>query len=183
MPDVNQLYNDYIDKYTKYINVTKNRAREVTALDLSTDFRDKFLEFSNAGGFETSSYDTILNKPYKGYPFKMGVKLDLTDKKKQGIVVAGGGDNLYGFCHDLHEYGGIAQIIPISGNTIHDIIVCKKENYQQINPNDYLFFNDKGELEKTANAKQINCVALSKAFKIHEDLFVVIARITGYRPK
>ncbi len=86
-----------------------------------------------------------------------------------------------GVCSDIDEFSGMATVIPITNN-FTGYLTLKKEGQNGVNPGDKLNFNQHGELEKVTGAqKSVNAIALSKAHKLTEDLFIVLASVFGNR--
>uniref|UniRef100_UPI003B21CDA0 DUF228 domain-containing protein n=1 Tax=Borreliella yangtzensis TaxID=683292 RepID=UPI003B21CDA0 len=181
--DITKIKQEFDKKVAEIRALMKNPQTDSSLLTNSLEFRDKNLIYSNSGGVRTSSKDKIENYPAKGYPYKRGVKLSFsTDGATELEVEAGGGEDLYGICTDIDEFTGIATVIPITNN-FEGYLVCKKPG-SDINPGDKLNFDQHGELEKVSgNNKPINAIALSKAHKLTEDLYIILASVFGNRAK
>ncbi|MBB6043658.1 DUF228 domain-containing protein [Borreliella yangtzensis] len=181
--DITKIKEEFDKKVAEIRALMKNPQTDSSLLTNSLEFRDKNLIYSNSGGVRTSSKDKIENYPAKGYPYKRGVKLSFsTDGATELEVEAGGGEDLYGICTDIDEFTGIATVIPITNN-FEGYLVCKKPG-SDINPGDKLNFDQHGELEKVSgNNKPINAIALSKAHKLTEDLYIILASVFGNRAK
>ncbi|WP_417903039.1 DUF228 domain-containing protein [Borreliella bissettiae] len=181
MSDITKIKQEFDKKVAEIKALMKNPQQDAGLLSNSIDFRDQNLIFSNSGGVSTSSKDKIENYPAKGYPYKRGVKLSFGDGTTELEVEAGGGDDLYGVCSDIDEFSGMATVIPITNN-FTGYLTLKKDGQNSVNPGDKLNFNQHGELEKTTGAqKTVNAIALSKAHKLTEDLFIVLASVFGNR--
>ncbi|WP_420025209.1 DUF228 domain-containing protein (plasmid) [Borreliella yangtzensis] len=183
MSDITKIKEEFEKKVAEIKALMKNPQKDSSLLGNSLEFRDKNLIYSNSGGVRTSSKDKIENYPAKGYPYKRGVKLSFsTDGATELEVEAGGGEDLYGICTDIDEFTGIATVIPITNN-FEGYLVCKKPG-SDINPGDKLNFDQHGELEKVSgNNKPINAIALSKAHKLTENLYIILASVFGNRAK
>ncbi|WP_420025716.1 DUF228 domain-containing protein (plasmid) [Borreliella yangtzensis] len=182
--DITKIKEEFDKKVAEIRALMKNPQKDSSLLGNSLEFRDKNLIYSNSGGVRTSSKDKIENYPAKGYPYKRGVKLSFSnDGTTELEVEAGGGEDLYGICTDIDEFTGIATVIPITNN-FEGYLVCKKENQSSINVGDKLNFDQHGELEKVSgNNKTINAIALSKAHKVTENLYIILASVFGNRAK
>ncbi|MGF7102245.1 DUF228 domain-containing protein [Borreliella kurtenbachii] len=181
MSDITKIKEEFNKKVAEIKALMKNPQQDSGLLSNSIEFRDKNLIFSNSDGACTSSKDKIENYPAKGYPYKRGVKLSFGDGTTELEVEAGGGDDLYGVCSDIDEFSGMATVIPITNN-FTGYLTLKKEGQNSINPGDKLNFSQHGELEKITGAqKTVNAIALSKAHKLTEDLFIVLASVFGNR--
>uniref|UniRef100_UPI003B216CC6 DUF228 domain-containing protein n=1 Tax=Borreliella yangtzensis TaxID=683292 RepID=UPI003B216CC6 len=183
MSDITKIKEEFEKKVAEIKALMKNPQKDSSLLGNSLEFRDKNLIYSNSGGVRTSSKDKIENYPAKGYPYKRGVKLSFSaDGTTELEVEAGGGEDLYGICTDIDEFTGMATVIPITNN-FEGYLVCKKPG-SDINPGDKLNFDQHGELEKVSgNNKPINAIALSKAHKLTEDLYIILASVFGNRAK
>ncbi|XPC97857.1 DUF228 domain-containing protein (plasmid) [Borreliella japonica] len=181
MSDITKIKQEFDKKVEEIKALMKNPQQNASLLSNSIEFRDKNLIYANSGGVRTSSKDKIENYPAKGYPYKRGVKFSFSaDSTTELEVEAGGGEDLYGVCTDIDEFSGIATVIPITNN-FTGYLVFKKPG-TDIKPGDKLYFNQHGELEKTSGSdKTINAIALSKAHKLTEDLFIGLASIFGNR--
>ncbi|WP_024653842.1 DUF228 domain-containing protein, partial [Borrelia persica] len=95
-------------------------------------------------------------------------------------VEAGGGTDLYGICTDIDEFTGTATVMPITNN-FTGYLVVKKDNQSSITPNVKVKFNTNGEIEQDSGSgsRTINGIALSKAFKINENLYIALVSIFG----
>ncbi|WP_024655148.1 DUF228 domain-containing protein [Borrelia hispanica] len=183
MADIAKLKKEYEDKLKEIKSYMKNPSVDPGLFSNNTEFRDKNLHFAASGGTTTSSVDIIENMPSKGYPYKRGVKLDFSDVKYEPVVVPGGGSDLYGICIDIDDYTETAQVVPINNN-FQGWLIAKKDNATSIAIGDKLKFNNFGELEKdTSSSRLINAVALSKAFKLNENLYIIHVSIFGNRAK
>ncbi|QXG44700.1 DUF228 domain-containing protein (plasmid) [Borreliella burgdorferi] len=181
MSDITKIKQEFDKKVAEIQALMKNPQQDSGLLSNSIDFRDQNLIFSNSGGVCTSSKDKIENYPAKGYPYKRGVKLSFGDGTTELEVEAGGGDDLYGVCSDIDEFSGMATVIPITNN-FTGYLTLKKDGQNSVNPGDKLNFNQHGELEKVTGAqKSVNAIALSKAHKLTEELFIVLASVFGNR--
>ncbi|ACN23950.1 DUF228 domain-containing protein [Borreliella burgdorferi] len=181
MSDITKIKQEFDKKVAEIQALMKNPQQDSGLLSNSIDFRDQNLIFSNSGGVCTSSKDKIENYPAKGYPYKRGVKLSFGDGITELEVEAGGGDDLYGVCSDIDEFSGMATVIPITNN-FTGYLTLKKDGQNSVNPGDKLNFNQHGELEKaTGGQKTVNAIALSKAHKLTEELFIVLASVFGNR--
>ncbi|WP_210370127.1 DUF228 domain-containing protein, partial [Borreliella garinii] len=107
------------------------------------------------------------------------VKLSFSEDSTTELEIeAGGGEDLYGICIDIDEFSKTATVIPITNNFTGYLTF--KKNGNGVNPGDKLYFNQHGELEKITGAqKSINAIALSKVYKLTEDLFIVLASVFG----
>ncbi|WP_417861769.1 DUF228 domain-containing protein (plasmid) [Borreliella americana] len=180
MGDITKIKQEFDKKVSEIKALMKNPQQNASLLSNSIEFRDKNLIYSNSGGVCTSSKNKIENYPAKGYPYKRGVKLSFGDGTTELEVEAGGGEDLYGICIDIDEFSNVATVIPITNNFTGYLTFKKNEN--GVNPGDKLYFNQHGELEKvTGTQKTINAIALSKVYKLTEDLFIVLASIFGNR--
>ncbi|WP_215539985.1 DUF228 domain-containing protein [Borreliella bavariensis] len=181
MSNITKIKQEFNKKVAEIQSLMKNPQQDSGLLSNVIEFRDKNLIYANSGGVRTSSKDKIENYHAKGYPYKRGVKLSFSaDGTSELEVEAGGGDDLYGVCTDIHKFTGIATVIPITNN-FTGYLVFKKPG-SDINPGDKLHFNQHGELEKTAGAeKSVNAIALSKVHKLTEDLFIGLASVFGNR--
>ncbi|WP_418885313.1 DUF228 domain-containing protein [Borreliella carolinensis] len=181
MSDITKIKQEFDKKVAEIQALMKNPQQDAGLLSNSNEFRDQKLIFSNSGGVCTSSKDKIENYPAKGYPYKRGVKLSFGDGTTELEVEAGGGDDLYGVCSDIDEFSGMATVIPITNN-FTGYLTLKKDGQNSVNPGDKLNFNQHGELEKaTGGQKTVNAIALSKAHKLTEELFIVLASVFGNR--
>ncbi|WP_420025754.1 DUF228 domain-containing protein (plasmid) [Borreliella yangtzensis] len=182
--DITKIKEEFDKKVAEIRALMKNPQKDSGLLGNSLEFRDKNLIYSNSGGVRTSSKDKIENYPAKGYPYKRGVKLSFSnDGTTELEVEAGGGEDLYGICTDIDEFTGIATVIPITNN-FEGYLVCKKDSQSGINVGDKLNFDQHGELEKaTGSNKTINAIALSKAHKVTENLYIILASVFGNRAK
>ncbi|WP_348650905.1 DUF228 domain-containing protein [Borrelia miyamotoi] len=72
--NITQLIKDYETKRDKLKGLMKNHSSDRATFSNNTDFRDKYLHFSNAGGTVISRKTRLENHPMKGYPYKRGVK-------------------------------------------------------------------------------------------------------------
>ncbi|WP_420025237.1 DUF228 domain-containing protein (plasmid) [Borreliella yangtzensis] len=182
MSDITKIKQEFDKKVAEIKALMKNPLHDSNLLGNSIDFRDKNIIYVNFGGVHTSSKDKIENYFAKGYPYKRGVKLSFSaDGTTELEVEAGGGDDLYGICTDIDEFSGIATIIPITNN-FTGYLVFKKEEQNNINPGDKLYFNQHGELEKnTRNDKSVNAIALSRVHKLTEELYIGLASVFGNR--
>ncbi|WP_420025586.1 DUF228 domain-containing protein [Borreliella valaisiana] len=183
MSDITKIKQEFDKKVAEIRALMKNPQQDTGLLGNSLEFRDKNLIYSNSGGVRTSSKDKMENYPAKGYPYKRGVKLSFSaDGTTELEVEAGGGEDLYGICVDIDEFTSIATVIPITNN-FEGYLVCKKPG-NDINPGDKLNFDQHGELEKVSGSnKPINAIALSKAHKLTEDLYIILASVFGNRAK
>ncbi|WP_418906059.1 DUF228 domain-containing protein [Borreliella carolinensis] len=181
MSDITKIKQEFDKKVAEIQALMKNPQQDAGLLSNFIDFRDQNLIFSNFGGVCTSSKDKIENYPAKGYPYKRGVKLSFGDGTTELEVEAGGGDDLYGVCSDIDEFSGMATVIPITNN-FTGYLTLKKDGQNSVNPGDKLNFNQHGELEKaTGGQKTVNAIALSKAHKLTDELFIVLASVFGNR--
>ncbi|WP_418905960.1 DUF228 domain-containing protein [Borreliella carolinensis] len=181
MSNITKIKQEFAKKVAEIKALMKNPQQDMGLLSNSIEFRDKNPIFSNSGGVCTSSKDKIENYPAKGYPYKRGVKLSFGDGTTELEVAAGGGDDLYGVCSDIDEFSGMATVIPITNN-FTGYLTLNKDGQNSVNPGDKLNFNQHGELEKsTGSQKAVNAIALSKAHKLTEDLFIVFASVFGNR--
>ncbi|WP_187981431.1 DUF228 domain-containing protein [Borreliella bavariensis] len=183
-----QLVKEYQEKRSKLEKLMKNPQKDSGLLTNSLEFRDKNIEFFASGGTKTSKYDKLENHSFVGYPYKRGVKIVIQEAKSnephyEPHVEAGGGEDLYGICTDIDEFTGIATVIPITNN-FEGYLVCKKDSQSSINVGDKLNFDQHGELEKASGSnKTINAIALSKAHKLTENLYIILASVFGNRAK
>ncbi|MCD2379816.1 DUF228 domain-containing protein [Borreliella burgdorferi] len=178
MSDITKIKQEFDKKVAEIQALMKNPQQDAGLLSNSIEFRDKNLIFSNSGGVCTSSKDKIENYPAKGYPYKRGVKLSFGDGTTELEVEAGGGEDLYGVCIDIDEFSNVATVIPITNNFTGYLTFKKDGN--GVNSGDKLYFNQHGELEKVTGAQNaFNAIALSKVYKLTEDLFIVLASVFG----
>ncbi|ADQ30053.1 hypothetical protein CV667_05245 [Borreliella burgdorferi] len=178
MSDITKIKQEFDKKVAEIQALMKNPQQDASLLSNSIEFRDKNLIFSNSGGVCTSSKDKIENYPAKGYPYKRGVKLSFGDGTTELEVEAGGGEDLYGVCIDIDEFSNVATVIPITNNFTGYLTFKKDGN--GVNSGDKLYFNQHGELEKVTGAQNaFNAIALSKVYKLTEDLFIVLASVFG----
>ncbi|ACM10156.1 conserved hypothetical protein (plasmid) [Borreliella burgdorferi 29805] len=178
MSDITKIKQEFDKKVAEIQALMKNPQQDASLLSNSIEFRDKNLIFSNSGGVCTSSKDKIENYPAKGYPYKRGVKLSFGDGTTELEVEAGGGEDLYGVCIDIDEFNNVATVIPITNNFTGYLTFKKDGN--GVNSGDKLYFNQHGELEKVTGAQNaFNAIALSKVYKLTEDLFIVLASVFG----
>ncbi len=179
MSDITKIKQEFDKKVAEIKVLMKNPQQDTGLFGNSFEFRDKNLIFSNFDGICTSSKDKIENYPFKGYPYKRGVKFSFSEDSISELEVeAGGGEDLYGICIDIDEFSKTATVIPITNNFTGYLTF--KKNGNGVNPGDKLYFNQHGELEKITGAqKSINAIALSKVYKLTEDLFIVIASVFG----
>ncbi|ATQ15415.1 DUF228 domain-containing protein (plasmid) [Borrelia miyamotoi] len=179
--NITQIRKDYEDKLKEIKALMKNPISDSSTFSNNTDFRDKHLHFSNSGGTSTTTNTVILNYPIKGYPYKRGVKLSF-EGDYEPRVEAGGGDDLFGICVDIDDFTRTATVIPIT-EIFEGYLVVKKDNQSSISEGDKLAFNSNGEIEKASsstNAK-VNAIALSKAHKINENLYIIHVSVFGNR--
>ncbi|MCD2318008.1 DUF228 domain-containing protein [Borreliella burgdorferi] len=175
---ITKIKQEFDKKVAEIQALMKNPQQDASLLSNSIEFRDKNLIFSNSGGVCTSSKDKIENYPAKGYPYKRGVKLSFGDGTTELEVEAGGGEDLYGVCIDIDEFSNVATVIPITNNFTGYLTFKKDGN--GVNSGDKLYFNQHGELEKVTGAQNaFNAIALSKVYKLTEDLFIVLASVFG----
>ncbi|WP_417861677.1 DUF228 domain-containing protein [Borreliella andersonii] len=178
MSNVTKIKQEFDKKVDEIKSLMKNPQKDTGLFSNYVEFRDKNLIFSNSGGVCTSSKDKIENYPAKGYPYKRGVKLSFGDGTTELEVEAGGGEDLYGICIDIDEFSNVATVIPITNNFTGYLTFKKNEN--GVNPGDKLYFNQHGELEKfTGTQNAFNAIALSKVYKLTENLFIVLASVFG----
>ncbi|MCD2372474.1 DUF228 domain-containing protein [Borreliella burgdorferi] len=175
---ITKIKEEFDKKVAEIKALMKNPQQDAGLLSNSVDFRDKNLIYSNSDGVFTSSKDKIENYPAKGYPYKRGVKLSFGDGTTELEVEAGGGEDLYGVCIDIDEFSNVATVIPITNNFTGYLTFKKDGN--GVNSGDKLYFNQHGELEKVTGAQNaFNAIALSKVYKLTEDLFIVLASVFG----
>ncbi|MBW6186330.1 DUF228 domain-containing protein, partial [Pseudomonas aeruginosa] len=90
--------------------------------------------------------------------------------------------DLYGVCVDIDEFTSTASILPITNN-FTGYLVVKKDSQSSITPGVKVKFNANGEIENDSGSSSriINGVALSKAFKINDNLYIALVNIFGNR--
>ncbi|AHH05570.1 DUF228 domain-containing protein (plasmid) [Borrelia miyamotoi] len=179
--NITQIRKEYEDKLKEIKALMKNPSSDSATFSNDTDFRDKHLHFSNAGGTETSTNTVVLNYPIKGYPYKRGVKLSF-ESDYEPHVEAGGGDDLFGICNDIDDCTHTTTVIPIT-ESFNGYLVVKKDGQASISAGNKLAFNSNGELEKasSSNNTKVNAIALSKAHKINENLYIIHTNVFGNR--
>ncbi|UPA11043.1 DUF228 domain-containing protein (plasmid) [Borrelia parkeri] len=179
--NITQLKKEYEDKLKEIKALMKNPSSDLATFSNNTDFRDKNLHFSNSGGTSTSSDTVIVNYPIKGYPYKRGVKLSF-EGDFEPRVEAGGGDDLFGICINIDDFTQRATVVPIT-EYFEGYLVVKKDSQSSINAGDKLSFNTNGELEKasTSNNTKVNAIALSKAYKLNDSLYIINVSVFGNR--
>ncbi|AWG43362.1 hypothetical protein CR532_05205 (plasmid) [Candidatus Borreliella tachyglossi] len=180
--DITKLKKEYEEKLAKLKALMKNPQVDTGLFNNNFGFTDKNLHFGNSGGTRTSSVDKIENYYAIGYPYKRGVKLEFApDGGAELGVAAGGGDDLYGICTDIDEFTSIATVIPIT-NSYEGYLVLKDTDQGNIALGDKLYFDEHGMLAKTGVAKKtVNAIALSKAHKLNESLYIVHTLVFGNR--
>ncbi|AMR76214.1 DUF228 domain-containing protein [Borrelia hermsii] len=181
--NITQIRKEYEDKLKEIKALMKNPSMDSAVFSNNTDFRDKHLTFQASGGARTSRNTVIVNYPIKGYPYKRGVKLSFGENNAyEPHVEAGGGDDLYGICTDIDDFSQTATVIPIT-ESFTGYLVVKKDNQSSINVGDKLCFNANGELEKasTSTNTKVNAIALSKAHKLNDSLYIINVSVFGNR--
>ncbi len=183
MEDATQSVKEYQEKKSNFEKFVKNPQHGTNLLRNSIEFRDKNVQFFAYGGTKTSKFDKLENHPFLGYPYKRGVKRVIQEAQDnqshyEPHVEAGGGEDLYGVCIDIDEFNNVATVIPITNNFTGYLTFKKDGN--GVNSGDKLYFNQHGELEKVTGAQNaFNAIALSKVYKLTEDLFIVLASVFG----
>ncbi|AHH05524.1 DUF228 domain-containing protein (plasmid) [Borrelia miyamotoi] len=178
---ITQLKTEYDKKVKEIQDLMKNPNRDAGLFSVDIGFKDKNLHFANQGGTITSSVARVENFFFKGYPYKRGVKLSFDDDYEPHVEV-GGGTDLYGICVDIDEFTSTASILPITNN-FTGYLVVKKDSQSSITPGVKVKFNANGEIENDSGSSSriINGVALSKAFKINDNLYIALVNIFGNR--
>ncbi|WP_024655213.1 DUF228 domain-containing protein, partial [Borrelia hispanica] len=82
----------------------------------------------------------------------------------------------------IDDYTQIATVVPIT-EKFEGYLVVKKDSQSSINFGDKLAFNTNGELEKasTSSNSKTNAIALSKVYKLNENLYIIHASVFGNR--
>ncbi|UPA18563.1 DUF228 domain-containing protein [Borrelia puertoricensis] len=178
---ITQIREEYLKKVEEIQDLMKNPNRDAGLFHVDIGFKDKGIHFANQGGTIASSVDRLENHPIKGYPYKRGVKLSFEDGYEP-CVEAGGGSDLYGICIDIDEFTGTATVMPITDN-FTGYLVVKKSSQSSITPGVKVKFDTNGEIENDSGSgsRVINGTALSKAFKINENLYIALVSIFGNR--
>ncbi|WP_330730530.1 DUF228 domain-containing protein [Borrelia turicatae] len=178
---ITKLKEDYDKKVREIQDLMKNPNRDAGLFHVDIGFQGKGVHFANQGGTITSSVDRLENHSIKGYPYKRGVKLSFEDGYEP-CVEAGGGADLYGICIDIDEFTQTATVMPITNN-FTGYLVVKKSSQSSITPGVKVKFDNNGEIENDSGSSSriINGIALSKAFKINENLYIALVSIFGNR--
>ncbi|AHH03903.1 Hypothetical protein BHY_0952 (plasmid) [Borrelia nietonii YOR] len=178
---ITQLKTEYDKKVKEIQDLMKNPNRDAGLFHVDIGFQDKGVHFANQGGTITSSVDRLENYPVKGYPYKRGIKLSFEDGYEPCVEACGGAD-LYGICTDIDEFTGTATVMPITNN-FTGYLVVKKSSQSSITPGVKVKFDTNGEIENDSGSgsRIINGIALSKAFKINENLYIALVSIFGNR--
>lgn len=181
MPELGKLLKEIADKRAEIALYLKSGASEVGVFKNTTDFRGQYYTMQNSGFCLSSSKVKIENRPYvTGYPFKQGVKLTIK-APTEPTVEAGGGNDLYGVCVDVHEFSSVAQIVPVTDGMAYACVLIAKDN--SIKRNDKVKFNDKGEVEKQAGAGAYHGIALEDSLQIEANkLNLVKIMFLGVKP-
>ncbi|AWG43361.1 hypothetical protein CR532_05210 (plasmid) [Candidatus Borreliella tachyglossi] len=165
-----EMYKEYILKLKKY---TKNPTIEAGVFSNRVGFKDKFKVFDNSGLTNSSSVDKIEHYPYKGFPYKRGVKIVFSigdDSLMEPYVTPSKDAELYGICVDVDEFTNTASVLPITNN-FEGYLVTRNRSLEI---GDLLDFNSQGIIIKAEGdpPTSINAVALSTSFTIDfkEDL-------------
>ncbi|AOW96141.1 DUF228 domain-containing protein [Borrelia miyamotoi] len=179
--NITQLKTEYDKKVKEIQDIMKNPNRDVGLFHADIGFKDKGLHFANQGGTITSSVDRLQNHYFKGYPYKRGVKLSFDDDYEPHVE-AGGGADLYGICVDIDEFTSTASILPIT-NDFTGYLVVKQSSQSSITPGVKVKFDSNGEVENDSgsSSRTINGIALSKSFKINDNLYIALVSIFGNR--
>ncbi|WP_445436319.1 DUF228 domain-containing protein [Candidatus Borreliella tachyglossi] len=159
-----ELYKEYILKLKKY---TKNPTIEAGVFSNRVGFKDKFKVFDNSGLTNSSSVDKIEHYPYKGFPYKRGVKIVFSigdDSLMEPYVTPSKDAELYGICIDVDEFSKTASVLPITNN-FEGYLVTRNRSLEI---GDLLDFNSQGIIIKAEGdpPTSINAVALSTSFTI-----------------
>lgn len=179
MATISELKKAYNDKLKEISYYTKNPIIDDGLFVNSVDFRNQSSRFSNAGGTITSSTDRRLNIPAKGLVFRRGVKLSVADPKlEMQAEVCSSSTDVDGICENIDDFSGIAQIIPIQ-NGFQGWLCCKKNCTAK--DGDKLKFIANGELDKETGNSKLYIMALSAPVKCNEEVFIIHAKIAGYR--
>ncbi|AYE37107.1 hypothetical protein DB313_06280 (plasmid) [Borrelia turcica IST7] len=154
-------YKEFILKLKKY---SKTSVGEVTTFSNNTEHRDKNLIFSSPCQTNSSSVDKLENYPYKGFPYKRGVKLAISEAEPFIHVEPTDDLNLYGICVDIDEFSQTATVLPITNN-FSGYLVTRNPN---IKIGDILDINTEGIIIKAGGGTPtiINAVALSDSFTL-----------------